>query len=109
EASRFATEVLEPLNRTGDRTGSRVENGAVTTPPGFKEAYRKFVEGGWPTVACPPEFGGQGMPQLLSLALHEMWCSANMSFQLCPMLGQAAVEAIDQYGSIEQKRTFLPR
>ncbi|HEY8555580.1 MAG TPA: acyl-CoA dehydrogenase [Burkholderiales bacterium] len=109
EASRFASEVLDPLNKVGDRTPSRVENGAVTTPPGFKEAYRKYVEGGWPTVAAPTEFGGQGMPQLVAMALQEMWCSANMAFQLCPMLGQAAVEAIEQYGSPEQKKTFLPK
>ena len=65
EAGRFAAEVLAPLNQPGDRAGARVEGGVVTTAPGFKEAYRQFVDGGWPTVPCPPQFGGQGMPQLL--------------------------------------------
>jgi alkylation response protein AidB-like acyl-CoA dehydrogenase len=108
EAGKFAGQVLAPLNQSGDRAGSRVENGVVTTPAGFKEAYRQFVEGGWPTVPCTPGFGGQGMPQLLSTALQEMWCSANMSFSLCPMLSQAAAEAIEQYGSDVLKTTFLP-
>ncbi len=109
EAGRFAGEVLAPLHKTGDQVGSRVENGVVTTPPGFKEAYQKFVAGGWPTVACPPEFGGQGMPQLLSAVLQEMWCSANMAFSLCPMLGQAAVEAVEHYASDRLKAIYLPR
>ena len=107
EAGKFAGEVLAPLNRPGDRAGARVENGVVTTAPGFKEAYRRFVDSGWPTVPCPPEFGGQGMPQLLSIALAEMWCSSNMSFSLCPMLSQAAVEAIEKYGTDAQKAMFL--
>ncbi|HLF24205.1 MAG TPA: acyl-CoA dehydrogenase family protein, partial [Burkholderiales bacterium] len=107
EAGKFAGEVLAPLNRPGDRAGARMEDGVVTTAPGFKEAYRRFVDSGWPTVPCPPEFGGQGMPQLLSIALAEMWCSSNMSFSLCPMLSQAAVEAIEKYGTDAQKAMFL--
>jgi alkylation response protein AidB-like acyl-CoA dehydrogenase len=109
EASRFATEVLTPLNKTGDQAGSRVENGVVITPPGFKDAYRQFVDSGWPTVAAPPQFGGQGMPQLLSAALQEIWCAANMAFSLCPMLGQAAVEAVQHYASDALKAAYLPR
>jgi 3-(methylsulfanyl)propanoyl-CoA dehydrogenase len=109
EAAKFAGEVLAPLNQPGDRAGARVENGVVTTAPGFKEAYRQFVEAGWPTLPCPPKFGGQGMPQLLSIALAEMWCSANMAFSLCPMLSQAAVDAIESYGSDAQKAAYLPR
>jgi 3-(methylsulfanyl)propanoyl-CoA dehydrogenase len=109
EAAKFAGEVLAPLNQPGDRAGARVENGVVTTAPGFKEAYRRFVEAGWPTLPCPAKFGGQEMPQLLSIALQEMWCSANMAFSLCPMLSQAAVDAIESYGSDAQKTTYLPR
>ena len=107
EAGRFAAEVLAPLNQPGDRAGARVADGVVTTAPGFKEAYRQFVDGGWPTVPCPPQFGGQGMPQLLSIALQEMWCASNMAFSLCPMLSQAAVEAIEHYGTAAQKAMFM--
>lgn len=109
EGARFASNVIAPLNRAGDEVGARVENGVVTTAPGFKDAYRQFVEGGWPTVACPPAFGGQGMPHLLSMALHEMWDSANLSFSLCPMLTQGAVEAIEHHASDELRRRFLPK
>jgi len=107
EAGKFAAEVLAPLNQPGDRAGARVADGVVTTAPGFKEAYRQFVDSGWPTVPCTPDFGGQGMPQLLSIALSEMWCSSNMSFSLCPMLSQAAAEAIEKYGTDAQKAMFL--
>jgi alkylation response protein AidB-like acyl-CoA dehydrogenase len=108
EAGRFAAEVLAPINQSGDRVGSQAENGVVTTPPGFKEAYRKFIDGGWPTVACPPKFGGQGLPHLVSMALHEMWDAANMSFSLCPMLTQGAVEALENHASEELKARYLP-
>ncbi|MFL6713337.1 MAG: acyl-CoA dehydrogenase [Sulfurifustis sp.] len=109
EAGRFASEVLLPLNQPGDRHGARVESGVVTTPPGFKDAYKKFVDAGWNAVPCPPKFGGQGMPQLLAMALREMWDAANMSFSLCSMLTQGAVEAIETHASEELKRTFLPK
>ncbi|MFL6650008.1 MAG: acyl-CoA dehydrogenase [Sulfurifustaceae bacterium] len=109
EAGRFASEVLLPLNQPGDRHGARVESGVVTTPPGFKDAYKKFVDAGWNAVPCPPKFGGQGMPQLLAMALREMWDAANMSFSLCSMLTQGAVEAIETHASEELKRRFLPK
>jgi alkylation response protein AidB-like acyl-CoA dehydrogenase len=108
EAGRFAAEVLAPIDQSGDRVGSQAEKGVVTTPPGFKEAYRKFIEGGWPTVACPPKFGGQGLPHLVSMALHEMWDAANMSFSLCPMLTQGAVDALEHHASEELKARYLP-
>ena len=86
EAGRFASGVLSPLNQSGDKEGSTFENGAVRTPAGFKEAYRQFSEGGWNALHFPPEFGGQGLPKIVSTPVTEMWKSANMSFSLCPLL-----------------------
>ncbi len=109
EAGKFAGEVLAPLNPVGDREGSRLEGGAVVTPPGFAEAYRKFVENGWTTLAAKPEFGGQGLPYLVATPVQEMWKSANLAFSLCPMLTQGAMEAIAHHASAAQQRLYLPR
>jgi alkylation response protein AidB-like acyl-CoA dehydrogenase len=109
EAARFAGGVLSPLNRVGDRQGSRLENGIVRTPEGWAEAYRGFVDGGWNAVPFDPDFGGQGLPWLVATALQEMWTSASMAFSLCPMLTQGAVEAISHHGSDAQKALYLPR
>jgi 3-(methylsulfanyl)propanoyl-CoA dehydrogenase len=108
EASKFAAEVLAPLNQTGDREGSRLEHGVVVTPPGFKEAYRKYVESGWTTLAGKPDFGGQGLPYLVAMPVQEMWKASNLAFSLCPMLTQGAVEAIVHHATPEQKATFIP-
>ncbi len=108
EAAKFAGEVLSPLNASGDRTGASFADGAVTTPPGFKEAYRRFVEGGWGNVISPEEYGGQGLPGLLSTAIEEMWGSANIAFKLCPMLTLGAVEALHRNANEELKKRFLP-
>ncbi len=107
EAARFAGEVLAPLNRPGDAAPSRLENGVVRTPDGFAAAYRGFVESGWNAVPFEPEHGGQGLPWTVAIALQEMWNSANMSFALCPLLTQGAVELLQIHGSPEQKRTYL--
>jgi alkylation response protein AidB-like acyl-CoA dehydrogenase len=109
EAGKFAAEVLAPLNRVGDEEGSRLENGAVVTPKGFREAYRAFADGGWNSVPFEPEWGGQGLPWSISIALQEMWSSANMSISLCPLLTQGAIEALQHHGSPEQKATYLPK
>jgi alkylation response protein AidB-like acyl-CoA dehydrogenase len=109
EAGKFAGEVLGPLNVIGDRQGSRLENGVVRTPDGWADAYKSFVQGGWNSVPFSPDFGGQGLPWIVSIALQEMWTSANMAFSLCPMLTQGAVEAITHHGSDEQKATYLPK
>jgi alkylation response protein AidB-like acyl-CoA dehydrogenase len=109
EAARFAGGVLSPLNRVGDRQGSRLENGIVRTPEGWAEAYRGFVDGGWNAVPFDPDFGGQGLPWLVATALQEMWTSASMAFSLCPMLTQGAVEAISHHGSDAQKARYLPK
>ena len=109
EAGKLATDVLSPLNHTSDRQGSKLEGGAVKTPAGFKDAYKQYREGGWNGVPFNPDFGGQGLPLALAFAVQEMWQSANMSFGLCPMLNQAAVEAVDIHGTQEQKNTYLAK
>ena len=108
EAARFSGEVLSPLNRVGDRDGARWKDTVVTTSPGFREAYRQFVDNGWNGLGCDPEFGGQGLPKLLSTAVSEMWKSANHAFSLCPMLTQGAIEALMIAGTDEQKAAYLP-
>ena len=107
EAGRFATGELLPLNRSGDRQGSRLENGVVRTPDGFKEAYRRFVDGGWNGLQFPEEWGGQGLPWTVATAVAEMWHSANMSFGLCPILTQAGIELLLRFGTEKQKRIYL--
>jgi 3-(methylthio)propanoyl-CoA dehydrogenase len=109
EASKLASEVLAPLNHTGDKTGCKLKDGQVTTAPGFKEAYRQYREGGWNAVPFDPAFGGQGLPWALAFPVQEMWQSANMAFGLCPLLNQGAVEAISAHGTDEQKQYYLPK
>ena len=109
EAGKFGSEVLAPLNPTGDREGCRYENGVVRTPSGVAEAYRAFVEAGWNGIGLPAEFGGQGLPALLATAVGEIWTAANMAFSLCPMLTQGAVELIEAHATAELKARFLPK
>ena len=109
EAARFAETVLDPLNQTGDREGARWTPEGVVTPKGFKEAYRQFVEGGWPQLGASIEHGGQDVPQALATAVQETWASANLSFKLCPMLTRGAVEALQLCGSPALKQQFLPK
>ena len=108
EAAKFAGGVLSPLNYPGDQDGARWKDTVVTTPPGFKEAYRQFVDNGWNALGCDPEFGGQGLPRLLATAVSEMWKASNHAFSLCPMLTQGAIEALMIAGSDEQKAVYLP-
>ena len=109
ECGRFSSEVLAPLNHSGDREGTVLKDGRAVTPQGFKEAYRQFVEGGWNALQAPVEWGGQGLPKLVAAPVMEMWKAANLSFSLCPLLNTGAVEALLLTGSDEQKRTYLPR
>jgi 3-(methylsulfanyl)propanoyl-CoA dehydrogenase len=109
EAGKLAAGVLSPLNAVGDREGARVADGEVTTPTGWREAYRQFVDGGWNALSCNPEYGGQGVPRLVSALVEEMWNGANVSFALCPMLTRGAIEALELKGSEELKRTYLPK
>ncbi|MCC6534608.1 MAG: acyl-CoA dehydrogenase [Burkholderiales bacterium] len=108
EAGKFAAEVLAPLNRVGDTHPSRLHEGAVTTPPGFKDAYQRFTAAGWNALAGDPRFGGQGLPQIVAMPVAEIWNSANMAFCLCPMLTTGVLEALKRQGSAEQQARFLP-
>ena len=108
EAAKFANQVVDPLNRVGDKQGNKWDNGVVTTADGFKEAYATFCETGWNGMPASTEFGGQGLPVTVSTAVLEMWKSASISFSLCQMLTLGAVEAIAHHGSDELKATYLP-
>jgi len=109
EAGRFAETVLEPLNKPGDREGAHWSEAGVKAPAGFKQAYRQFVEGGWPQLGASPEYGGQAVPQMLTTAVQEIWASANLAFKLCPMLTHGAAHALAITGTTEQKQRYLPR
>jgi alkylation response protein AidB-like acyl-CoA dehydrogenase len=109
EAGKFASGVLDPLNRSGDVEGSQWQDGAVRTPKGFRAAYKQFVEGGWAALPIDAHWGGQGLPRLVATPVEEMWCSANMSFSLCPMLTQGAIHALELRGSPVLQKTFLPK
>ncbi len=107
EAGRFATDEIAPLNRAGDLTGARYENGVVTTPPGFAEVYRRWAEAGWNGVSAPPDFGGMGLPHVINVACTEIWNGASMAFALCPLLTEGAVGALKSYGSRELLDRYL--
>jgi acyl-CoA dehydrogenase len=109
EAGKFAAERLAPLNRTGDQIGSKLQNGGVVTPPGWKEAYRDWTAAGWNGLAGPVDFGGQGLPAMVNMAAFEFWSSAAMSFGLCPLLTFAAVDALHAHGSEELKKIYLSK
>ncbi|WP_267349919.1 acyl-CoA dehydrogenase C-terminal domain-containing protein [Sphingomonas sp. GM_Shp_2] len=110
EGGRFVAEVLFPLNQVGDRQGcTRHEDGSVTTPEGFKDAYRQYVESGWATLGNQPEHGGQGMPHSISVAFQEYLISANMAFAMYPGLTHGAIAALVAKGSAEQQAMYVPR
>lgn len=109
EAAKFATGVLSPLNRGGDKEGAKLDNGVVRTAPGFADAYRKFVDGGWNGMPFPEALGGGAMPWALTMAAQEMVQAANLSFSLCPLLTQGAIDAIMAHGTDEQKALYLPK
>ena len=109
EGGKFAADILAPLNAVGDRQGARLENGVVRTADGFAEAYRQFAEGGWNGAPFEEEWGGMGLPWLVATALQEMWQGANLAFGLCPLLTQAAIDALREVGSDDQKALYLPK
>jgi alkylation response protein AidB-like acyl-CoA dehydrogenase len=110
EAGRFFSEVIAPTNWVGDQVGSMLnEDGTVTTPEGFKEAYQKFVAAGWPGVHLPEQAGGGGFPYAVGIVLQEMFTSANMAFSLAPLLTQGAIDALIEHGSEEQQATYLEK
>jgi alkylation response protein AidB-like acyl-CoA dehydrogenase len=109
EAGKFAAEELAPLNMAGDRTPSRWTDGRVSTPPGWKGAYDAFRAAGWNALPCPETYGGQDLPETVAMAVCEMWNAANLSFGLCPLLTQGAIDALNAGGSDELKSIYLPR
>ena len=111
EGGKFASEVLFPLNREGDEVGCTLDpqTHAVTTPPGFADAYRQFVAGGWAALSCDPDYGGQGLPVTLNQAIYEMLNSANQSWTMYPGLTHGAYDALHAHGTPEQKATYLPK
>src|SRR3954453_11516258 len=109
EAGRFATDVLAPLNRVGDTFGTPFKDGAITMPPGWKEAYRGWSAAGWHAVSLPAQWGGQALPNALNAACIEMWNSASMAFGIGPVLTMGAAEALNAYGSDELKRIYLEK
>ena len=109
EAGRFAGEVIAPLNRVGDTFGAKFADGAVTTAPGWKEAYRDWRLGGWNAVTAPAQWGGQALPQIVNAACTEMWHSASVGFANGPMLTMAAIDALNAHGSDTLKKTYLDK
>ncbi|WP_339737562.1 acyl-CoA dehydrogenase [uncultured Maricaulis sp.] len=109
EAAKLANDVLAPLNKTGDAEHCKLDNGVVTTPTGFRQAYAKFVEGGWQGLQFPTKVGGMGLPRALGVATLEMVQSANMAFGLGPMLTYGAIEVLLVHGTDEQREAYLPK
>jgi len=108
-AATFSEEVIFPINRSGDEQGCKLENGEVTTPTGFKEAYQQFCEGGWSTFACDPNYGGMGMPKSAHSMVEEMLCSANISFGMYPGLSFGAYHSLHNFASDTLKDLYLPK
>ncbi len=109
EAGKFASDVLLPLNASGDEEGCTYENGVVRTPGGFIQAYKQFCEAGWGALSSDPEYGGQGLPEIVGKMVEEMQCSANLSFGLYPGLTHGATLALQGHGTDELKARFLPK
>ncbi|MFZ6674638.1 acyl-CoA dehydrogenase C-terminal domain-containing protein [Undibacterium sp. Xuan67W] len=111
EGGKFTSQVLFPLNHSGDREGCHHDKTthAVTTPKGFKEAYKQYIEAGWPALSCDPEFGGQGLPLVLNNSFYEMMNSANQAWTMYPGLSHGAYECIHEHGTQEQKDLYLPK
>ncbi|HYD79251.1 MAG TPA: acyl-CoA dehydrogenase C-terminal domain-containing protein [Paucimonas sp.] len=111
EGGKFASEVLFPLNHSGDREGCRLdkETHVVSTPKGFKEAYQQYVDAGWPALSCDPEYGGQGLPIVLNNAFYEMLNSSNQAWTMYPGLSHGAYECIHAHGTPEQQKLYLPK
>src|SRR4029078_10777909 len=107
EAGRYASDVIAPLNKIGDNFGTLFENGRVTTPPGWKEAYTAWASAGWNGLAAPSDWGGQGLPQAVNAACGEMWDSASSAFGRGPVLTMAAIDALHAYGSEALKKQYL--
>jgi alkylation response protein AidB-like acyl-CoA dehydrogenase len=108
EATRLAGEVIAPLNEVGDEKGVSLNENGVQETPGFAEAYRQYVDSGWPSLVFNEAYGGQDMPRIVGTAIEEVWQSANLSFSLCPLLTHGAIDALEEHGSEELKDQYLP-
>ncbi|MFQ3289181.1 MAG: alkylation response protein AidB-like acyl-CoA dehydrogenase [Alteromonadaceae bacterium] len=109
EAGKFTEQVIAPINQIGDQQGCHWENGKVTTPDGFKEAYQQYIEGGWPTLSQAEEFGGQGLPHSLNTTISEMLSAANHSFSMYPGLSHGCMFTLEDHGTEQQKKMFMPK
>ena len=111
EGGKFASQVIFPINQSGDQEGCTLNKDTheVTAPKGFKEAYKTYVEGGWPALSCDPAYGGQGLPHLVNQCMYEMMNSANQAWTMYPGLSHGAYEALHAHGTDEQKKTYLPK
>ncbi|MES2931938.1 MAG: acyl-CoA dehydrogenase N-terminal domain-containing protein, partial [Pseudomonadota bacterium] len=111
EGGKFTAGVLFPLNHSGDREGCHHDNVAhtVTTPKGFKEAYKQYIDAGWPALSCDPEYGGQGLPLVLNNSFYEMLNSSNQAWSMYPGLSHGAYECLLEHGTPEQKSLYLPK
>lgn len=109
EAGKLARDVIAPTNPIGDQQGSALKDGVVVTPEVFKQAYAQYRDAGWNAMPFPQEFGGQGLPACVAYAVQELWQASNLSFGLCPLLNQGAIEAILSHGSQAQKDMYLPK
>jgi len=109
QAAKITENLILPLAKVGDETPATFENGAVRTPPGYKEAYKKFIEDGWVSLSCDPEYGGQGMPKTISAFFDEMLSSASLSFKLYSELSIGAYNCIVHHGTDSIKKKFLPQ
>ena len=110
EAGKFCEEVLAPLNKVGDKEGcKRNADGSVTTPTGFKDAYKKMAEGGWIGISADPQYGGQGLPHVVAATLNEFLSASNMAFGMYPGLSMGAFRALSLHGNDEQKKIYLPK
>lgn len=109
EAGRFASDVLAPLNKVGDRNGVKLEAGEVTTAPGWPDAYKRWTGAGWNAVAASEAWGGQGLPTAINAACTEIWSASNMAFGLCPLLTASAIEALEAHGSEALKKLYLAK
>ena len=109
QAAQLASEVIAPTNRIGDEQGTRVENGSVVVPEAFRAIYRQYTAGGWAGLTAPVEYGGQGLPFLIGVAVEEMWCAANLAWSLCPLLTEGAARAVEAHATPALRAAYLPK
>ena len=109
EAGKFSSQVIFPLNHTGDQEGCTLNGSVVTTPKGYKEAYKQYIDAGWPALSCDPEYGGQGLPISVNNALYETLNSANLAWTMYPGLSHGAYECLHAHGSDELKAAYMPK